>query len=248
MMKRFTRLICFSAVCCLFAHVGSDVKPQFVRSNGFTILYYLRGQCYISSEIPMYRRNCNVVNLYLYNKSWRDLHRQQGKGKEAFRKELAVSFAQDLTHYGRHFGCRFACSEVPNDVSSIQYKNENKLRNEVAEFARPEIDVKDVLKPVSSSPDTSWQGKVVDWKGGEEIRQFAHPGDTGEVNMEASITADDVIRAGGFGARDDISSFLPVASDSTDFEATIRDAREYEEPQVEICRPGLGWTGSTETK
>lgn len=127
-------------------------------------------------------------------------------------------------------------------------KNEDKLRNEVAEFTRPEIDVKNVLKPISSSPDNSRQGKVVDWKGREEIRQFAHLGYTGEVNMEASLTADDVIRAGGFGARDDISNFLPVASDSTDFEATMRDAREYEEPQGEICRPGLGWTGSTETK
>lgn len=70
----------------------------------------------------------------------------------------------------------------------------------------------------------------------------------GDVNMEASILADDVIRAGGFGARDDISSFLPVASDSTDFEAMIRDAREYEEPQGEICRPGLGWRETKETK
>lgn len=36
----------FCTVCCLFAHVGSDVKPQFVRCNGFEILlYYLRGQC-----------------------------------------------------------------------------------------------------------------------------------------------------------------------------------------------------------
>ena len=59
-------------------------------------------------------------------------------------------------------------------------KNEDKLRNEVAEFTRPEIDVKNVLKPISSSPDNSRQGKVVDWKGREEIRQFAHLGYTGE--------------------------------------------------------------------
>ncbi|KAI3760688.1 hypothetical protein L1987_51086 [Smallanthus sonchifolius] len=65
--------------------------------------------------------------------------------------------------------------------------------------------------------------------------------DSGDVNMEASISAEDVMRAGGFGARDDISSFLPVASDSTDFEASLRDARGYEEPQKDICRPGLGW-------
>lgn len=66
-------------------------------------------------------------------------------------------------------------------------------------------------------------------------------GSSGEVNMEASITTDDVLRAGGFGARDDIGSFLPVASDSTDFEAAIRDARDYEEPEGETQRPGLGW-------
>ncbi|MED6209577.1 hypothetical protein PIB30_056103 [Stylosanthes scabra] len=71
---------------------------------------------------------------------------------------------------------------------------------------------------------------------------------SGDVNMEASITTDDVIRAGGFGARDDISSFLPSAIDSTDFEAAIRDARDYEEPQGEVSRPGLGWTGSEPQK
>lgn len=43
-------------------------------------------------------------------------------------------------------------------------------------------------------------------------------------NMEASISADDVILAGGFGPGDDISSFLPVASDFTDFECSILDA------------------------
>lgn len=66
-----------------------------------------------------------------------------------------------------------------------------------------------------------------------------HP--RGEVNMEASISAEDVIRAGGFGAKDDIGSFLPVASDSTDFEESIRSARDYEEAQPEVQRPGLGW-------
>ncbi|KAM7530046.1 hypothetical protein LguiB_033456 [Lonicera macranthoides] len=65
---------------------------------------------------------------------------------------------------------------------------------------------------------------------------------SGELNMEASVSADDFMRAGGFGARDDISSFLPVASDSTDFEASLRDARDYEDPQEKTCRPGLGWS------
>lgn len=59
--------------------------------------------------------------------------------------------------------------------------------------------------------------------------------------MEASVVSDEVTRAGGFGARDDISSFLPVASDFTDFEAHIRGARDYEDPDEVISRPGLGW-------
>lgn len=87
-----------------------------------------------------------------------------------------------------------------------------------------------------SSTDTV-QGIKADT--GEEEGNVAM--DSGDVNMEASISADDVMRAGGFGARDDISNFLPVASDSTDFEASLRDARDYEEQQKEICRPGLGW-------
>ncbi|KAL8095347.1 uncharacterized protein LOC141692709 [Apium graveolens] len=64
-----------------------------------------------------------------------------------------------------------------------------------------------------------------------------------EMNMEAPITSVDVMRAGGFGARDDIGYFLPVASDSTDFEASLCDARDYEEPQENIGKPGLGWKG-----
>ncbi|CAN4089857.1 unnamed protein product [Withania somnifera] len=65
----------------------------------------------------------------------------------------------------------------------------------------------------------------------------------GDVNMEADISMDDVIRAGGLGARDDLNSVLPVAADTTDFEVSIRDAWDYERWQREsISRPGLGWT------
>ncbi|KAI3471717.1 hypothetical protein Pfo_028367 [Paulownia fortunei] len=60
------------------------------------------------------------------------------------------------------------------------------------------------------------------------------------LKMPLSMT-----RAGGFGATDDISSFLPVASDFTDFEAYLRDARDYEDLDEEISRPGLGWTSET---
>lgn len=65
------------------------------------------------------------------------------------------------------------------------------------------------------------------------------------VKMECYVTSDDVIRAGGFGATDNISSFLPVASDFTDFEENIRDARAYEESEEKSNRPGLGWRSET---
>ncbi|XP_024017291.1 uncharacterized protein LOC21399605 [Morus notabilis] len=136
---------------------------------------------------------------------------------------------------------------VTKEVS--QDENDTRLKGEAAELIHNEANSKEVPKP-SISVDNK-QVKMVRGKGRQEVSQDASPAGMytpGEVNMEASIIADDVIRAGGFGARDDISSFLPVASDSTDFEAMILGAREYEEPQGEISRPGLGWKGTTETK
>ncbi|XP_020243764.1 uncharacterized protein LOC109822018 isoform X2 [Asparagus officinalis] len=94
-------------------------------------------------------------------------------------------------------------------------------------------------KKPSEVVNNSSKGEVMEQNQGAHN---AHIG--GEVNMEAAITADDVMRAGGFGARDDIGSFLPAAIDSTDFEASLRDARDFEEPQGETLRPGLGWTES----
>ncbi|TVU20017.1 hypothetical protein EJB05_36203 [Eragrostis curvula] len=67
--------------------------------------------------------------------------------------------------------------------------------------------------------------------------------ESADVNMEAAISTEDVVRAGGFGARDDIGSLLPTAIDSTDFEASIRDARDFEGEREEPSHPGLGWKG-----
>ncbi|RDX72128.1 hypothetical protein CR513_48433, partial [Mucuna pruriens] len=120
--------------------------------------------------------------------------------------------------------------------------------NILADTNHPKIDDKGVLKNFTRSSGDVAQTRIADRKGGENCPKSTRPEEidaSGDVNMEASITTDDVIRAGGFGARDDISSFLPVASDSTDFEASIRDARDYEEPQGQVSRPGLGWTGAT---
>ena len=130
-------------------------------------------------------------------------------------------------------------------------ENENMMGTEVSQSNQSEMDGKDDLNPVLSPPVNPAQVKRADWKVGELVLRDAPPEEmeaSWEVNMEACITIDDVLRAGGFGARDDISSFLPVASDSTDFEATIRDARDYEEPQGDICRPGLGWAEATEAE
>ncbi|KAF0923375.1 hypothetical protein E2562_006282 [Oryza meyeriana var. granulata] len=65
--------------------------------------------------------------------------------------------------------------------------------------------------------------------------------ESGDVNMEAAISAEDVLRAGGFGAKDDISSLLPTAIDSTDFEASLRDARDFEGVSEKPSHPGLGY-------
>ncbi|XP_022766632.1 uncharacterized protein LOC111311486 [Durio zibethinus] len=128
-------------------------------------------------------------------------------------------------------------------------KGEGRTRNEATESTNSEVSVEDASKVVSSSPLKDAQVNAIDWKGGEIDGETLENVETsGEVNMEVSITAEDVIRAGGFGARDDISSFLPVASDWTDFEASIRDARDYEEPQGDVCRPGLGWREASERK
>ncbi|XP_028761482.1 uncharacterized protein LOC114720052 [Neltuma alba] len=128
-------------------------------------------------------------------------------------------------------------------------KNENTCMEDVsAETSHSESDKKEAMKNTNSG---NVEAKGADQKDGEkgaEGRTSEELDAAAEVNMEASITPDDVIRAGGFGARDDISSFLPVASDSTDFEASIRDARDYEEPQGNISRPGLGWIESTKGK
>ncbi|KAL6839196.1 hypothetical protein ACP4OV_030868 [Aristida adscensionis] len=67
--------------------------------------------------------------------------------------------------------------------------------------------------------------------------------ETGDVNMEAAISTEDVVRAGGFGAKDDIGSLLPTAIDSTDFEASLRDARDFEGEKERPSHPGLGWKG-----
>ncbi|XP_050229240.1 uncharacterized protein LOC126678385 [Mercurialis annua] len=107
---------------------------------------------------------------------------------------------------------------------------------------------KHIPKPVPNSQGDNKYAGIVNWKSGEIVAPDvpADKNTSGEVNSEASMTTDDVIRAGGFGARDDINSFLPVASDSTDFEESILEARNYEEPQGEVRRPGLGWKQSAE--
>ncbi|XP_048127711.1 uncharacterized protein LOC115733684 isoform X1 [Rhodamnia argentea] len=137
---------------------------------------------------------------------------------------------------------RLETSLAPDKINS---KKSNKSVDVIKEDRLSSIEVKDFLEPIPSSPGRIPQVEVSDPEAGGTVGLDAIVNDTnisGEVNMEALIVPDDVIRAGGFGARDDISSFLPVASDSTDFEAALRDARDYEELQEEVCRPGLGWT------
>ncbi|XWS66302.1 hypothetical protein CRYUN_Cryun05aG0188000 [Craigia yunnanensis] len=126
-------------------------------------------------------------------------------------------------------------------------KDKDRKRNEETESTNSEVSVEDASKAVPSSPINDVQINTIAWKGGGiDGKTLENVETSGKVNMEVSITTQDVIRAGGFGTRDDISSFLPVASDWTDFEASIRDARNYEEPQGDVCRHGLGWREASE--
>ncbi|RZR84620.1 hypothetical protein BHM03_00011474 [Ensete ventricosum] len=82
---------------------------------------------------------------------------------------------------------------------------------------------------------------------GKDIEQ-KNKDDTRVAYTDVTISTNDVIRARGLAARDDISSFLPVAIDSTDFVASLRGAHDFEEPEGEMPRPGLGWTESIDEK
>ncbi|WCJ33411.1 hypothetical protein M5689_014776 [Euphorbia peplus] len=107
-----------------------------------------------------------------------------------------------------------------------------------------------IARDYSRSPRDYSHIDVGNSKGEKKVAQIgsANEDKSRDVNREAAIKTDDVLRAGGFGARDDINSFLPGAIDSTDFEASILDARNYEEPQEGKCRHGLGWRESTQGK
>ncbi|XAR68473.1 hypothetical protein NMG60_11003597, partial [Bertholletia excelsa] len=133
------------------------------------------------------------------------------------------------------------------DIAYFSDENQNNTRTSVTESLQTKEILKDDSKQHLHSSENVAQSTAGDLKGGIASQSSVQVGmdESGEVNMEASISSDDVIRAGGFGARDDIGSFLPVASDSTDFEASLRDARDYEDPPEEICRPGLGWIKAT---
>ncbi|MQL87518.1 hypothetical protein Taro_020069, partial [Colocasia esculenta] len=123
---------------------------------------------------------------------------------------------------------------------------ENEVSTEAvkSEKSRMEVEVSlnnDDERPLKNLPDACPEPEEGEM-GVERGSNSESESTLGDVNMEASISTDDVERAGGLGATDDISSFLPVAMDSTDFEASLREAREFEGPQHEISRPGLGWT------
>ncbi|CAA3032831.1 Hypothetical predicted protein, partial [Olea europaea subsp. europaea] len=123
---------------------------------------------------------------------------------------------------------------------NLKDKNSGSTEKEVAEDVQPQNMRENLIEQPASFKDIP---EVHKFDFSNEHVSTASIDAYGDVNMEASITADEVTRAGGFGARDDISSFLPVASDSTDFEASLRDARDYEDLQEASGRPGLGWKG-----
>ncbi|OIT32225.1 PREDICTED: uncharacterized protein LOC109207623 [Nicotiana attenuata] len=121
-----------------------------------------------------------------------------------------------------------------NNLGTSQVKKEYNTKNESTESNQK---LHEASKEVTSEGNQGQVGRNV---AGDVAPR--HVNSQGEVNMEADITMDDVIRAGGLGARDDLNSVLPIATDTTDFEASIRDAWDYEGLRESIKRPGLGWT------
>uniref|UniRef100_A0A0D3EI08 F-box domain-containing protein n=1 Tax=Brassica oleracea var. oleracea TaxID=109376 RepID=A0A0D3EI08_BRAOL len=129
-------------------------------------------------------------------------------------------------------------NQIDSDVDSNGRNQKIKRQTNHSEIGAGKGKEPRVISPGGSKTEEKQsQGVTNQIDKGQDGRQQPH----GEVNMEASISEEDVIRAGGFGAKDDIGSFLPVASDSTDFEESLRSARDYEEAQEEVQRPGLGW-------
>ncbi|XP_074320498.1 uncharacterized protein LOC141657242 [Silene latifolia] len=125
------------------------------------------------------------------------------------------------------------------------------LKTDTYEKGKPGKDVNNVPEDRVCTEDTKHYF-INDRKYGKDgehkkVSQHIEP-PSGEVNMEAIVDPDDVIRAGGFGARDGLSSVLPMASDSTDFESSLLDMRDYEEPEGERRRPGLGWSKDKESE
>ncbi|KAL0736651.1 hypothetical protein Bca4012_012861 [Brassica carinata] len=143
----------------------------------------------------------------------------------------------DATSHGRVFSSQQKDHNNSGYVGIFRGKNRKITRQaNHSDIGAGKVKVPRVISPGGSKTEEKQsQEGVTDM--GQVGRQQPH----GDVNMEASISAEDVIRAGGFGAKDDIGSFLPVASDSTDFEESLRSARDYEGAQAEVQRPGLGW-------
>lgn len=97
-------------------------------------------------------------------------------------------------------------------------------------------------KPDAMTDDQGTLKHTADFDTGNQTPVNGH--EAVDMNMEAAISADDVMRAGGFGAKDDIGSLLPTAMDATDFEASLRDARDFEGEKEQPSRPGLGYRAS----
>ncbi|CAK9869944.1 unnamed protein product [Sphagnum jensenii] len=75
---------------------------------------------------------------------------------------------------------------------------------------------------------------------------YATGAQRGDVNMEAPISNDDLMHAGGFDARDDLDSMVPSAADGTDYEELLTEAMDYEDTgeadSYPDSRPGVGAT------
>jgi len=106
-------------------------------------------------------------------------------------------------------------------------------------------DAKDGTQLINKSADMRKETETPASRGKAAIPlDYSVGGDGVDVNMEAPIFSEDLIRAGGLGAGDGVSSAMPTTVDATDYEESLMDAAEYEDKEgVEPSRrlhPGLG--------
>lgn len=97
---------------------------------------------------------------------------------------------------------------------------------------------------VEASHEDNTKFSIIDPRGSWKV--VVSSGSASDMNVsgesvKASITSDDMIRAGGCRTRDNIGCFLLVTLPN-DTEASLPNVQDYDDTREKTGKPGLGWT------